>query len=101
MPTYSYRCTSCDNAFDIQQAFTDDSLTTCPECGKALRKVFSAIGVTFQGSGFYRTDSRAESKKKSSDNSSTPKKDSGTSTAAATPAKKESSSTSSTTSTSS
>jgi len=101
MPTYSYRCTSCDNAFDIQQAFTDDSLTTCPECGKALRKVFSAIGVTFQGSGFYRTDSRAESKKKSSDGSSTPKKDSGTSTAAATPAKKESSSTSSTTSTSS
>jgi len=101
MPTYSYRCTSCDNAFDIQQAFTDDSLTTCPECGKALRKVFSAIGVTFQGSGFYRTDSRAESKKKSSDSSSTPKKDSGTSTAAATPAKKESSSTSSTTSTSS
>ena len=101
MPTYSYRCTSCDNAFDIQQAFTEDSLTTCPECGKALRKVFSAIGVTFQGSGFYRTDSRAESKKKSSDSSSTPKKDSGTSTAAATPAKKESSSTSSTTSTSS
>ena len=101
MPTYSYRCTSCDNAFDIQQAFTDDSLTTCPECGKALRKVFSAIGVTFQGSGFYRTDSRAESKKKSSDSSSTPKKDSGTSTAAATPAKKGSSSTSSTTSTSS
>jgi putative FmdB family regulatory protein len=101
MPTYSYRCTSCDNAFDIQQAFTEDSLTTCPECGKALRKVFSAIGVTFQGSGFYRTDSRAESKKKSSDAASSPKKDSGASTPAATPAKKESSSTSSTTSTSS
>ena len=104
MPTYSYRCTSCDNAFDIQQAFTEDSLTTCPECGKALRKVFSAIGVTFQGSGFYRTDSRAESKKKSSESSSSPKKDSGSSTAAATPAKKESSATSSsatTTSTSS
>ena len=104
MPTYSYRCTSCDNAFDIQQAFTEDSLTTCPECGKALRKVFSAIGVTFQGSGFYRTDSRAEAKKKSSESSSSPKKDSGASTAAATPAKKESSSTSSsatTTSTSS
>lgn len=101
MPTYSYRCTSCDNAFDIQQAFTDDSLTTCPECGKALRKVFSAIGVTFQGSGFYRTDSRAESKKKSSESSSSPKKDSGASTPAATPAKKESSSTSSTATTTS
>jgi len=63
MPTYSYRCTACDHAFDIVQAFSDDSLSTCPECGKALRKVFNAIGVTFQGSGFYRTDSRTEAKK--------------------------------------
>ncbi len=62
MPTYSYRCTACDHAFDIQQAFTDDSLTQCPHCSKELRKVFSSIGVTFQGSGFYRTDSRAEAK---------------------------------------
>ena len=80
MPTYSYRCTSCDNAFDIQQAFADDSLTTCTECGKSLRKVFSAIGVTFQGSGFYQTDSRAEAKK-----SSAPAKE----PKSATPAKKE------------
>lgn len=58
MPTYSYRCTECDNAFDIQQAFTDDSLTVCPVCGGALRKVFSAVGISFSGSGFYRTDSR-------------------------------------------
>lgn len=62
MPTYSYRCTACAHAFDIQQAFTDDSLTRCPECSKELRKVFNTIGVTFQGSGFYRTDSRAEAK---------------------------------------
>ena len=93
MPTYSYRCTSCDNAFDIQQAFTDDSLTTCPECGKALRKVFSAVGVTFQGSGFYRTDSRADAKKKSSSPASTTKKDSSSSSSESKPAKKESSST--------
>jgi putative FmdB family regulatory protein len=33
MPTYSYRCTVCGNAFDIVQAFTDDSLTECPVCG--------------------------------------------------------------------
>src|SRR5215204_535342 len=56
MPTYSYRCTECDNAFDIHQAFTDDALTVC---GGRLRKLFSTIGVTFNGSGFYRTDSRA------------------------------------------
>ena len=59
MPTYSYRCTECSTAFDIQQAFTDDSLTECPTCQGRLRKVFSAVGVTFNGSGFYRTDSRA------------------------------------------
>ena len=58
MPTYSYRCTACGNAFDIQQSMSDASLTECPVCGGALRKVFSPIGVTFNGSGFYRTDSR-------------------------------------------
>jgi len=59
VPTYSYRCTQCDNAFEIQQAFTDDSLTICSACGGQLRKIFNTISVTFNGSGFYRTDSRA------------------------------------------
>jgi putative FmdB family regulatory protein len=59
MPTYSYRCTECDNAFDIHQAFTDDTLTVCEVCGGKLRKLFNTIGVTFNGSGFYSTDSRS------------------------------------------
>ncbi|MFC9919983.1 FmdB family zinc ribbon protein [Agromyces binzhouensis] len=59
MPTYSYRCTECGEAFDIQQAFTDDTLTECPACSGRLRKLFGTVGVTFNGSGFYRTDSRA------------------------------------------
>jgi putative FmdB family regulatory protein len=63
MPTYSYRCTECATAFDIQQAFTDDSLTECPTCGGKLRKLFSAVGVSFSGSGFYRNDSRASETK--------------------------------------
>ena len=58
MPTYSYRCTECGEAFDIQQAFTDDTLTVCPNCGGPLRKLFNTVGVTFNGSGFYRNDSR-------------------------------------------
>jgi putative FmdB family regulatory protein len=62
LPTYSYRCTSCEHAFDIHQAFTDDNLSICPNCGGALRKVFSPIGVSFTGSGFYRNDSRSENK---------------------------------------
>ena len=59
MPTYSYRCRDCEVAFDIQQSFDEDSLTVCPECDGALRKVFNTVGVVFKGSGFYRTDSRA------------------------------------------
>jgi putative FmdB family regulatory protein len=67
VPTYSYRCASCSHAFDQYQAFTDDTLTVCPTCGKSeLRKVFNSIGVTFNGSGFYRTDSRAGSAKSES-----------------------------------
>ena len=63
MPTYSYRCTECDTAFDIQQAFTDNTLTECPACGGKLRKVFSSIGVTFSGSGFYSNDARSDAKR--------------------------------------
>ena len=66
MPTYSYRCTECDNAFDIQQDFTDSSLTACPVCGGKLRKVFGFVGVTFNGPGFYRTDSRSSDSKHAS-----------------------------------
>jgi len=59
MPTYEYRCKSCDHQFDIVQSFSDDSLTVCPECGGPLKKVFGNVGITFKGSGFYKTDSRS------------------------------------------
>lgn len=59
MPTYAYACTQCRHAFDAVQSFSDPSLTECPECGGALRKQYGSIGVTFNGSGFYRTDSRS------------------------------------------
>lgn len=58
MPTYSYACRDCDHRFDITQSFSEDSLTTCPECRGTLRKVYGSVGVVFKGSGFYRTDSR-------------------------------------------
>ena len=58
MPTYQYRCTECDHAFEEFQSFTDDALTVCPVCGGRLRKVYNAVGVVFKGSGFYRNDSR-------------------------------------------
>ena len=59
MPTYQYACTACGDELEAVQSFTDSSLTECPVCGGALRKVYSAVGVVFKGSGFYKTDSRA------------------------------------------
>lgn len=59
MPTYAYACTSCGHQFDAVQSFSESALTLCPECGGALRKQYGSIGVTFNGSGFYRTDSRS------------------------------------------
>lgn len=59
MPTYAYRCKDCGHAFDAVQAFTDDALTECPACGGVLRKQYGSVGVSFKGSGFYRTDSRS------------------------------------------
>jgi len=56
--------------FDAVQSFADPTLTECPECGGELRKEYGSIGVTFNGSGFYRTDSRAAEKKGSGTSSS-------------------------------
>jgi putative FmdB family regulatory protein len=63
MPTYEYRCTACDEHLEVVQSFKDEPLTKCPNCGKkALRKVFSPVGIVFKGSGFYKTDSRGGGK---------------------------------------
>lgn len=70
MPLYEYRCKSCDHQFEIQQSFSDDALTECPECGGDLRKVFNAVGISFKGSGFYKNDSRSPSSTSSSSESS-------------------------------
>ena len=70
MPTYQYACTDCDHAFEQVQSFSEDSLTTCPQCEGRLRKIFNAVGVVFKGSGFYRTDNRADSKSSSATTSS-------------------------------
>lgn len=59
MPVYAYACTACGHAFDARQDFSEAALTTCEVCGGALRKQYGSIGVSFNGPGFYRTDSRA------------------------------------------
>jgi len=58
VPTYQYACTQCGQSLEVVQSFSDSPLSECPACSGRLRKVFSAVGVVFKGSGFYRTDSR-------------------------------------------
>lgn len=57
MPTYEYACDACGNDFEVVQKMSDKPVETCPECGKKVRRVFSAdIGINFKGSGFYVND---------------------------------------------
>ncbi|MFH8634277.1 FmdB family zinc ribbon protein [Streptomyces lydicus] len=71
MPTYQYQCTACGEGLEAVQKFTDDALTECPACQGRLKKVFSAVGIVFKGSGFYRNDSRGSSSSSSPAKSST------------------------------
>ena len=62
MPTYEYACKSCGEHLEVVQSFRDEPLRECPICGGQLRKVFSPVGISFKGSGFYRNDSRSSAK---------------------------------------
>ncbi|SDM31706.1 putative regulatory protein, FmdB family [Nonomuraea maritima] len=95
MPTYQYACNDCGEQLEVVQKFTDDALTVCPKCEGNLRKVFSAVGIVFKGSGFYKTDNRSSSSSSSkpsssssssSSKSSESKSDSATSSPAPAPA---------------
>src|SRR5664280_1970363 len=83
MPTYEYECETCHQRLEAVQKFADPALTTCPACGGALRKVFSAVGIVFKGSGFYKNDSRGSGAKAkspaSASTSATSSSDSGSS----------------------
>ncbi len=59
LPTYEYACRSCETHLEVVQRFDDEPLAQCPACGGQLRKVFGSIGISFKGSGFYKTDSRS------------------------------------------
>ena len=58
VPIYDYRCDACGHAFSAVQAYTDDTLDTCPQCAAVPRKLMSSPAIVFKGSGWYKTDSR-------------------------------------------
>ncbi len=61
MPTYVYRCDSCDHTFELFQKMLDDPIDTCPECGARVRRVIHPVGIVFKGSGWYVNDSKSAS----------------------------------------
>ncbi len=84
MPTYQYQCTECGEGLEAVQKFSDDPLTICPNCQGTLRKVYSAVGIVFKGSGFYRTDSRSSSSSNGKSSSGGGSKDSASSSSSTT-----------------
>jgi putative FmdB family regulatory protein len=76
MPTYEYECKKCGERFDVVQSFTDEPLKRHKGgCGGSVKRVFGSVGISFKGSGFYKTDNRSSSNGgKSSSASSTSEK---------------------------
>lgn len=101
MPTYEYRCKSCEHELEVQQSFSDDPLETCPECGGDLRKVYGNVGISFKGSGFYKNDARSGSASTKTSSSSTGSSTSDSSSSGDSASSKEAASTSTSTSSSS
>lgn len=61
MPVYEYRCDECDTTHTKVRGISDaDPGYLCDTCNFPLTKVYSSIGVTFNGGGFYSTDSRGK-----------------------------------------
>jgi predicted nucleic acid-binding Zn ribbon protein len=62
MPTYLYKFIDTGETFEVQQPFDASTLTEAPHPSdgrpRAVRKVFTPVGITFKGNGFYKTDSR-------------------------------------------
>jgi len=61
MPTYVYKFVETGETIEVQQDFSEDTLTEAkhPVDGtmRPVKKVFLPVGITFKGGGFYKTDS--------------------------------------------
>ena len=104
MPTYVYKFIDTGETIEVQQAFTDEALTEAvhPSDGtlRPVKKVFTPVGITFKGGGFYKTDN-SKSGGSASSTSTTAATTTSTSDSSSSSASSSGSSTSSTTSASS
>ena len=62
MPTYVYRNLKTNQTFELKQSMSEAALTQHPETGEPVKRLISAPGIAFKGSGFYANDSRPASK---------------------------------------
>src|SRR5919202_6696601 len=76
MPIYEYRCEN-GHLFEVMQKITDDPVTTCPDCGASVQRVFHPVAVHFKGSGFYNTDYGTAKRKRERDAESSASKSDG------------------------
>ena len=60
MPIYEYRCSRCDDIFEIFHKIDEDCKVACPKCLAPAKKLISAPNFILKGAGFYVTDYRKE-----------------------------------------
>ena len=97
MPTYEYRCVSCEHQFERFQRMSDDPVKECEVCGASVKRLLFPVAIHFKGNGFYSTDyarrnalGAAGTSTATGSGSETPSSaESATSTDAATPASSE------------
>lgn len=59
MPAYEYICGHCSKLYVFNRSMSEkDPGYVCETCNVDLNRVYSSIGITFNGSGFYKTDNR-------------------------------------------
>lgn len=57
MPQYDYVCPNCNTEYAKSRSIKDpDPGYSCETCNVSLNRVYYSVGVTFNGSGFYKTD---------------------------------------------
>jgi putative FmdB family regulatory protein len=82
LPTYEYRCVSCEHQFERFQRMSDEPVKECEKCGEPVKRLLFPVAIQFKGSGFYTTDyarkstmaaggSRSESSSSASESSGT------------------------------
>ena len=56
MPIYEYKCTKCNEVFEVIQKISEKPLDKCPKCGSPVEKIISNSSFVLKGSGWYVTD---------------------------------------------